>query len=136
MRIRYWSSDGCSSDLAAAEDFVADRAVHRIRIILRVRLGEVDADLHRPARFDRIEAAEQALARRHHVDEVLEHRAQFALGAHRLDPFGVAAAVGRTDAQRSEERRVGKECVSTCRSRWSPYHKKKKKRHITQRESE
>src|SRR3546814_9775862 len=23
---------------------------------------------------------------------------------------------------RSEERRVGKECVSTCRSRWSPYH--------------
>src|SRR3546814_19928433 len=28
---------------------------------------------------------------------------------------------------RSEERRVGKECVSTCRSRWSPYHYKKKK---------
>src|SRR3546814_2665894 len=28
--------------------------------------------------------------------------------------------------ERSEERRVGKECVSTCRSRWSPYHKKKK----------
>src|SRR3546814_17776426 len=27
---------------------------------------------------------------------------------------------------RSEERRVGKECVSTCRSRWSPNHKKKK----------
>src|SRR3546814_8393835 len=24
--------------------------------------------------------------------------------------------------ERSEERRVGKECVSTCRSRWSPYH--------------
>src|SRR3546814_12236679 len=29
--------------------------------------------------------------------------------------------------ERSEERRVGKECVSTCRSRWSPYHSKKKK---------
>src|SRR3546814_15503645 len=27
--------------------------------------------------------------------------------------------------QRSEERRVGKECVSTCRSRWSQYHEKK-----------
>src|SRR3546814_11683886 len=27
---------------------------------------------------------------------------------------------------RSDERRVGKECVSTCRSRWSPYHYKKK----------
>src|SRR3546814_11096305 len=30
---------------------------------------------------------------------------------------------------RSEERRVGKECVSTCRSRWSPYHENQ---HITQ----
>src|SRR3546814_16222254 len=29
-------------------------------------------------------------------------------------------------APRSEERRVGKECFSTCRSRWSPYHSKKK----------
>src|SRR3546814_20233684 len=28
-------------------------------------------------------------------------------------------------AVRSEERRVGKECVRTCRSRWTPYHKKK-----------
>src|SRR3546814_2598588 len=28
----------------------------------------------------------------------------------------------RRVAGRSEERRVGKECVSTCRSRWSPYH--------------
>src|SRR3546814_18954713 len=27
-----------------------------------------------------------------------------------------------TLVRRSEERRVGKECVSTCRSRWSPYH--------------
>src|SRR3546814_17774683 len=32
-----------------------------------------------------------------------------------------------TEAGRSEERRVGKECVRTCRSRWSPYHYKKKK---------
>src|SRR3546814_16208510 len=30
--------------------------------------------------------------------------------------------VKRMDVDRSEERRVGKECVSTCRSRWSPYH--------------
>src|SRR3546814_15506939 len=28
----------------------------------------------------------------------------------------------KADLIRSEERRVGKECVSTCRSRWSPYH--------------
>src|SRR3546814_1766496 len=30
--------------------------------------------------------------------------------------------VAASQANRSEERRVGKECVSTCRSRWSPYH--------------
>src|SRR3546814_20509360 len=29
---------------------------------------------------------------------------------------------GKPYYDRSEERRVGKECVSTCRSRWSPYH--------------
>src|SRR3546814_15556076 len=35
--------------------------------------------------------------------------------------------VERSDSRRrSEERRVGKECVSTCRSRWSRYHEKKK----------
>src|SRR3546814_16369245 len=34
----------------------------------------------------------------------------------------VLAVPGFVAAQRSEERRVGKECVSTCRSRWSPYH--------------
>src|SRR3546814_10980150 len=31
-------------------------------------------------------------------------------------------ATSRSSARRSEERRVGKECVSTCRSRWSPSH--------------
>src|SRR3546814_12431921 len=36
------------------------------------------------------------------------------------------AIVDSVSAERSEERRVGKECVSTCRSRWSPYHYKKK----------
>src|SRR3546814_13459202 len=39
-----------------------------------------------------------------------------------------AAVFGRPVARQpsSEERRVGKECVSTGRSRWTPYHKKKK----------
>src|SRR3546814_15072060 len=41
-------------------------------------------------------------------------------------PTGEADAAPHTERQferkrRSEERRVGKECVSTCRSRWSPY---------------
>src|SRR3546814_13667108 len=36
---------------------------------------------------------------------------------------GTGARVdAQVDQDRSEERRVGKECVSTCRSRWSPYH--------------
>src|SRR3546814_13224725 len=35
---------------------------------------------------------------------------------HAADDVGIVAG------GRSEERRVGKECVSTCRSRWSPYH--------------
>src|SRR3546814_14526848 len=36
-------------------------------------------------------------------------------------------------ATRSEERRVGKECVSTCRYRWSPYHAKKKQKNNSSR---
>src|SRR3546814_12573231 len=35
------------------------------------------------------------------------------------------ATVSLLISSRSDERRVGKECVSTCRSRWSPYHYKK-----------
>src|SRR3546814_2932051 len=42
-------------------------------------------------------------------------------GVRCCDHFGVRT-VSRVPEQRSEERRVGKECVSTCRSRWSPYH--------------
>src|SRR3546814_8416036 len=42
----------------------------------------------------------------------------------RFPPFGQFLAVFALAVahHRSEERRVGKECVSTCRSRWSPYH--------------
>src|SRR3546814_12076638 len=36
--------------------------------------------------------------------------------------FGADLHRGRPTEVRSEERRVGKECVSTCRSRWSLYH--------------
>src|SRR3546814_2319367 len=51
---------------------------------------------------------------------------------HRLAPGGDLRMIPRSQhfgdrapfpyLRRSEERRVGKECVSTCRSRWSPYH--------------
>src|SRR3546814_16809556 len=68
--------------------------------------------------------------------DLLSHRQQLAvpppvrraagdqlLGQRRLHPGEVVA---HQDRPRSEERRVGKECVSTCRSRWSPYTSKKK----------
>src|SRR3546814_4162473 len=42
------------------------------------------------------------------------------LTAPRAIPY--ATEKGPGNKVRSEERRVGKECVSTCRSRWSPYH--------------
>src|SRR3546814_4684429 len=47
------------------------------------------------------------------------HRRRHGKRPQRLSRAGGAARQG---IGRSEERRVGKECVSTCRSRWSPYH--------------
>src|SRR3546814_20242596 len=43
------------------------------------------------------------------------------------DNLGYQQLMEIAGVDRSEERRVGKECVSTCRSRWSPYHYKKNK---------
>ena len=56
--------------------------------------------------------------------------AGLAVGLEQLMPQAelIGVTVSRSVAdqlpkvERSEERRVGKECVSTCRSRWSPYH--------------
>src|SRR3546814_13639859 len=45
--------------------------------------------------------------------------------------MGTSSPVFGLRPMRSEERRVGKECVSTCRSRWSPYHTKKKNHKYT-----
>src|SRR3546814_13426535 len=44
-----------------------------------------------------------------------------------VDPRTARGLNDLAEGERSEERRVGKECVSTCRSRWSPVHYKKKK---------
>src|SRR3546814_19642599 len=60
-----------------------------------------------------------------------EHRADEAEQRHRYAPVIVGREIIGVDDRgcgaRSEERRVGKECVSTCRSRWSPYTSKKTK---------
>src|SRR3546814_20222674 len=54
---------------------------------------------------------------------VLSNANLFALRKHSAD---LDMPYTKWKDDRSEERRVGKECVSTCRSRWSPYHYKKK----------
>src|SRR3546814_13998752 len=78
--------------------------------------AQLDDHLHaRLARGDLLDQGREALA------DLLE-RQRLVLGK-----------VGNAEA-RSEERRVGKECVSTCRSRWSPYHYKKKQKKNTQQQ--
>src|SRR3546814_15039825 len=100
MRISDWSSDVCSSDL-----FVFNLTpVIIVILVLQVGLNHLLWGRRMlsdgPARdkvmgFDPREAI---------TDRVLLRKSLLVLGL------------------RSEERRVGKECVSTCRSRWSPYH--------------
>src|SRR3546814_20300867 len=59
------------------------------------------------------------------------HDLDILLGAHR-NPC-TSSRIRSPDTIRPEERRVGKECVSTCRSRWSPDYYKKKTARITQK---
>src|SRR3546814_17781091 len=103
MRISDWSSDVCSSDL---------RAVHA---------AQTRADAARGER-----CFEQ---RRIHIDAAnaatgcdIQEQVAGSLVIQSQSPGGIVA-LGLHDARavRSAERRVGQECVSTCRSRWSPY---------------
>src|SRR3546814_11943202 len=102
MRISDWSSDVCSSDLLWADDVALREALAR-------EGGEVHVE--RVARYGVLAGGElYALSFDAHRDRPrLRTHDRFG---HRID----------TVAFRSEERRVGKECVSTGRSRWSPYH--------------
>src|SRR3546814_5449977 len=56
------------------------------------------------------------------VDEAVEARAEIAAKLAREFVAESAELAAKQAMSRSEERRVGKECVSTCRSRWSPSH--------------
>src|SRR3546814_11527631 len=81
------------------------------------------------ARDDRADGIKEFAPRRHQIRAQIDEPR--LLGGMTVEPrggqapaqFGAAAprAAART---RSEVRRVGNECVSTCRSRWSPYHYK------------
>src|SRR3546814_11112217 len=107
MRISDWSSDVCSSDLSVrwSGDSTAGQERHRVHchalaahLEVQVRPGAVALTAHRADGCSGLEGRPRG-----HVD---------------------ARHVGIEG--RSAERRVGKECVSTCRSRWSPYLSKKK----------
>src|SRR3546814_13131983 len=105
MRISDWSSDVCSSDLeAVVTEEVLDMGMEANRFPPEL----ATFDLH---------------GRR--IDEVRFHPAYHALmrlaTEHRIHEIAWAHE-GNGGHVRSEARRVGKECVSTCRSRWSPFH--------------
>src|SRR3546814_13683313 len=100
MRISDWSSDVCSSDLDGAAFAVFDDGIG------------IDPQDHAKV-LRPFEQADNRLSRRY--DGV-------GLGLPLTKAFvEVHGGVLKLDS-RSAERRVGKECVSTCRSRWSPDH--------------
>src|SRR3546814_16592042 len=99
MRISDWSSDVCSSDLVDERQPIAD-GQRTIELVLAENVsGQAGFAAHHVGVFALAWCQLGVQA----IDQQIEHV--------RLD-----GAV-----HRSEERRVGKECVSTCRSRWSPY---------------
>src|SRR3546814_1547683 len=145
MRISDWSSDVCSSDLDRSGDLLAQNLVrhadHRRLLHRRMEMergldlerrdvvAAADDQFLRPPGHDQIAilvdeaevaglgpAALEALRRRF---EIVPVSARMFLPA--ID-FADDAGFGDDMAVRSEARRVGKECVSTGRSRWSPYH--------------
>src|SRR3546814_15316525 len=109
MRISDWSSDVCSSDLKiggharAIADIVPD-VVGDDGGVARIVLGDSRLDLADQIRADISRLGEDAAAKPREDRD--QRRAERERG--------------------SEERRVGNECVGTCRSRWSAYHSKQK----------
>src|SRR3546814_16137091 len=103
MRISDWSSDVCSSDLIpAVSDFDSPTGKGALGIVegKRITLGN--------ARF---------------LDEAGVTTSSLATQADQLRADGATAIFMGVDSKvRSEERRVGNECVSRWRSRWSQYH--------------
>src|SRR3546814_11634404 len=100
MRISDWSSDVCSSDLDHTT------GLHVVAELLD--LGGAELDLLQRGLGVLVGAAGEAAGHRARLRALRDDERHRAL----------ARQLGRY--VRSEERRVGKECVSTCRSRWSP----------------
>src|SRR3546814_11576362 len=102
MRISDWSSDVCSSDLIVLGHGMSGE------VLQRVMDDELDAGFYLSIPSDTLTTSETIFCK------VLTRYSYKVLA-----PAGWESQV--RDKERSEERRVGKECVSTCRSRWSPY---------------
>jgi hypothetical protein len=79
---------------ATRKHFAANRAIHRVGIITRLLLGEVDADLHRPTGVHRVETIEQRPSHWHHADEVIENRTEFFFAARGIQSVAVTFAIG------------------------------------------
>src|SRR3546814_13351253 len=76
---------------------------------------EEQCDMRRAEKLEILHDSEVAM-----FSGVARDSRRLVIGCSLLLPALGVNAVGAVE--RSEERRVGKECVSTCRSRWSPYH--------------
>src|SRR3546814_16352612 len=113
MRISDWSSDVCSSDLMT----VHKEAEERIKLALQseIELNKLKSNFISLASHEFRTPLTTISSSAFLVEN-------YSSGEHREK---VSKHVARI---RSEERRVGKECVSTCRSRWRPYNEKKKKK--------
>src|SRR3546814_15318039 len=87
-----------------------------------IRLGQTDVFQRRVAQLGQLAAlAEQAL-RRYGVTYKSVKTPDGPIPEPLCQAAGGQPGDNHRLGHRSEERRVGKECVSTCRSRWSPYH--------------
>src|SRR3546814_13124266 len=73
--------------------------------------------------LDQLQAGDQAALDREYASPIERYREDvLKVGKNINDEMASVAVDGLTLLNRSAERRVGKECVSTCRSRWSRYH--------------
>src|SRR3546814_15278794 len=136
MRISDWSSDVCSSDLVVdGEDWIALRLYIGAGGECKCRISAVgtgaDAIRGRACGTEQIIVVsinEFGIATAEDVDVVARNQRGLCgrnASVNSQRSGGGAAQQTERDRKgrrRSEERRVGKECVSTCRSRWSPDH--------------
>src|SRR3546814_20955289 len=123
MRISHWSSDVCSSDLLAQADDIAQLV--RIESELSTRQANLDS-LNQQQTWLKDQTSMSTITvniAHTSAPEEKEDEEHSAFVGGLIGGWDALSTLGRAMAgTRSEERRVGKECVRTCRSRWSPYH--------------